>query len=59
LLPAKGVAELVEECDPLCRMLGKSIATAKANRKPPSAQPLAMTNDKFSMANSQLETSKS
>jgi hypothetical protein len=56
LLPAKRVAELVEECDQLCRMLGKSIATVKTNRKPPSEQPLAMTNDKFSMANSQLET---
>jgi len=32
LLPAKRVAVLVEECDQLCRILGKSIATAKAGR---------------------------
>jgi four helix bundle protein len=33
LLPAKRVAVLVEECDQLCRILGKSIATAKAAKK--------------------------
>ena len=35
LLPAKRVAVLVEECDQLCRILGKSIATAKAGNKQP------------------------
>ena len=34
LLPAKRVAVLVDECDQLCRILGKSIATAKAAKKP-------------------------
>jgi hypothetical protein len=45
------------------RILGKSIATAKAGRKPgPGEEPekrLPMTNDKFSMTNSQSRISKS
>jgi four helix bundle protein len=57
LLPAKRVAVLVNECDQLCRILGKSIATAKAARKPgphaASVKSLPITHDKFSMTNSQ------
>ena len=34
LLPAKRVAVLVDECEQLCRILGKSVATAKNPRKP-------------------------
>ena len=63
LLPAKRVAVLVDECDQLCRILGKSVATAKAARKPrpgeePDKRP-PMTNDRFSMTNSQSSSSKS
>jgi four helix bundle protein len=62
LLPAKRVAVLVDECDQLCRILGKSIATAKVARKPgpgeESAQRLPMTNDKFSMTNFQSKSPK-
>jgi four helix bundle protein len=45
LLPSKRVATLVDECDQLCRILGKSVATAKTAAKSPS-----ITNDKFSIA---------
>jgi len=56
LLPAKRTAVLVDECDQLCRILGKSIATAKAVRErggEESGKPLPMSNAKFSMTNSQ------
>jgi four helix bundle protein len=63
LLPAKRVAVLVDECDQLCRILGKSIATAKAARKPgpreESDKRLPMTDARFSMTNSQSRGSKS
>jgi four helix bundle protein len=60
LLPAKRVAVLVEECDQLCRILGKSIATAKAGRKEPPAGGLeTITNDKLSMSNSQSKGPRS
>jgi hypothetical protein len=63
LLPGKRVAVLVEECDPLCRILRKSIATAKAGRKQPPGDGLetrlAITDDKFSMTNSQSNGPKS
>jgi hypothetical protein len=63
LLPAKRVAVLVEECDQFCRILGKSIATAKAGRKQPPGDGLetrlAITDDKFSMTNSQYDGPKS
>ena len=63
VLPAKRVAVLVEECDPHCRILGKSMATAKAGgRQLPGdgrETTLAITNDKFSMTNSQLKGPKS
>jgi four helix bundle protein len=39
LLPARRVQVLAEECDQLCRILGKSVATAKA--KPKSCPPVA------------------
>src|ERR1700733_12943575 len=59
LLPAKRTAVLVDECDQLCRILGKSIATAKAPRKPApsdaSDKRLPVTNNKFAMTNSQSE----
>jgi four helix bundle protein len=32
LLPARRIAVLLDECNQLCRILGKSIATAKAAR---------------------------
>jgi len=38
LLPGKRVAVLVDECDQLCRILGKTIATAKAAKKPASSE---------------------
>jgi hypothetical protein len=57
LLPAKRVAVLVEECDQLCRILGKSVATAKAGRKEPPAG--GITNDKLSMTNSQSKGPRS
>jgi len=63
LLPAKRVAVLLEEGDQLCRILGKSVATAKASRTSGPVQEkdqrLAMTNNKFSMTNSQSRTPKS
>jgi four helix bundle protein len=63
LLPAKRVAILVQECEQLCRILGKSIATAKAarnaGRNEAAEQRLSMTNNKFSMTNSQLRRPKS
>ena len=33
LLPSRGVQPLLEECEQLCRILGKSVCTAKANAK--------------------------
>ena len=60
LLPAKRVAVLVEECDQLCRILGKSMATAKAGRKEPPAGGLeTITNDKSTMTNSQSKGPRS
>jgi four helix bundle protein len=62
LLPAKRIAVLVDECDQLCRILGKSIATAKAARQPgrgeASDKLLPMSNAKFSMANFQSSSPK-
>jgi four helix bundle protein len=34
LLPAAKIEPLIDECDQLCRIVGKSIATAKANARP-------------------------
>jgi len=63
LLPASRVAVLVEECEQLCRILGKSIATAKTARKPrqgwESDSSLSITNNKFPMTNSQSRNPKS
>jgi four helix bundle protein len=63
LLPSRRVAVLVDESEQLCRILGKSIATAKAARKQSSGgesdEPLPMTNNRFSMTNSQSKSSKS
>jgi len=60
LLPAKRVAVLVEECDQLCRILGKSVATAKAGRKePPAGGSETITNDQFSMTNCQSKGPRS
>ena len=33
LLPARRVEALIDECDQLCRILGKSVATAKNDRR--------------------------
>ena len=41
LLPDRRIARLSDECDQLCRILGKSVSTAKGNRKqcaPPNNQ---------------------
>ena len=53
LLPARRIDALVEECDQLCRILGKSVATAKV--KPKSRMPAAdsIANDQCSILNSQ------
>jgi four helix bundle protein len=63
LLPAKRVEVLVDECDQLCRILGKSVATARAARQTRSAQEsgqrLPITNNKYPMANSQSRSPKS
>ena len=61
LLPAKRVAVLVEECDQLCRILGKSVATAKAGRRPLPGDGLGtpITDNKCSTTNSQLKGPKS
>jgi four helix bundle protein len=36
LQPASRIAELLDECDQLSRILGKSVATAKGRSRPPS-----------------------
>jgi len=63
LLPGRRVAVLVDECEQLCRILGKTIATAKAAGKPGPGEQLGkglpMANNKFSMTNSQLKRPKS
>ena len=53
LLPARRIDALVDECDQLCRILGKSVGTAKARPKTrvPAADPIA--NDQCSILNSQ------
>ena len=60
---SQAVAVLVEECDQLCRILGKSLATAKAAKKSApvveSDKRLAMTNSRFSMTNSQSRSPES
>jgi four helix bundle protein len=33
LLPRKRISELLDECDQLCRILGKSVATAKGKSR--------------------------
>jgi len=38
LLPARRITVLLDECEQLCRILGKSVATAKAARKPESRE---------------------
>jgi four helix bundle protein len=35
LLPARRIEALLEECEQLCRILGKSVSTAKGKPKPP------------------------
>ena len=52
-LPARRIEALVEECDQLCRILGKSVSTAKAKSKKCLPTPLPMTNDQSSILNSQ------
>jgi hypothetical protein len=37
LLPGKRIDELLDECNQLCRILGKSVATAKGKRRPRAA----------------------
>jgi len=47
------IQALVEECDQLCRILGKSVATAKAKPKTPlpAALQQPITNFQFSIFN--------
>jgi hypothetical protein len=63
VLPARRIAVLVDECNQLCRILGKSIATAKAARRPgpggESGKAPPITNNKSSMTNSQSRSPKS
>jgi four helix bundle protein len=63
LLPAKRIAVLLDECEQLCRILGKPVATAKTTRRPKPELDLdknsEITNDKFSMTNSQSESPNS
>ena len=35
LLPSRRITPLLDECDQLCRILGKSVSTAKRKPKPP------------------------
>ena len=62
LLPAKRVNVLVDECDQLCRILGKSIATVKSSRRTnprrdQASSQLDSFDDKFSMTNFQFRVS--
>ncbi|MGO9203999.1 MAG: four helix bundle protein, partial [Limisphaerales bacterium] len=50
LLPARRTDALVEECDQLCRILGKSVATAKVK---PKSRADSIANDQCSILNSQ------
>jgi four helix bundle protein len=57
LLPAQRIADLLEECDQLCRILGKSISTAKGNRQLRHSAPSNfpdLTNNNFSILNFQF-----
>lgn len=51
LLSARRVEGVLEECDQLCRILGKSVSTAKS--KPRRYLHSTITNDQSSMLNSQ------
>ena len=53
LLPAPRIEDLVDECEQLCRILGKSVATAKAKPKPRAPAPPSITNNQCSMLNAQ------
>jgi hypothetical protein len=57
------IYSLAGECDHPSRILGKSMSTAKAVRKPgldeDSDKPLPMTNDRFSVTNFQSRSPKS
>jgi len=42
LLPSRRVVALIQECEELCRILGKSVSTAKGkprDKKPPEQEP--------------------
>ena len=41
LLPARRISRLLNECEQLCKILGKSVSTAKGRRKPPPPDPNA------------------
>jgi four helix bundle protein len=58
LLPASQISALVDECDQLCRILGKSVTTARTrNQAGPTPRP-PMTDGRFSMTNFQSRRSK-
>ena len=44
LLPARRIEVLLEECEQLCRILGKSVSTAKANGQRSRLTHLPITN---------------
>src|ERR1700683_438641 len=62
LLPTRRIAVLVDECEQLCRILGKSIATAKGLTKPGPVEAVeshaAIANNRFSMTNFQSKSPK-
>jgi len=43
LVPERRIRAVLEECDQLCRILGKSVATAKDKRRPPDSRSVADT----------------
>ena len=53
LLAARRVEALVEECDQLCRILGKSVSTAKARPKIHTRASSSITNEQCATLNSQ------
>ena len=53
LLPARRTEPLMEECEQLCRILGKSVATAKGRTKSRLSSGSSIADNKYSILNSQ------
>jgi hypothetical protein len=49
LLPARRIKALLEECLELCRILGKSVSTAKTKSKPRPPIAQSTTNEEYSI----------